>query len=1592
MSYGLGFLDRHQIARLREIAITLSFDATDLFIAALKQTGKALDSRALAQEFQLDRAGWQQVTEVSRRFLLADPALVADKRRLTQRVREHLKGGKAAARAPVARLAKTFELNIGDPVLMGKYKNSPGRIEDFGETDKGDPTMTVRKKPKKDEGQGAKKDTQIFKVRYDEEQAERDKAEKQAKEFGSDKARKEYLHEHPGVDPKDHSVSDSKPSSGKSKSDGPKAIPKATFRSKTKTAVDRVAARYMRANMHSLIIDQGGVDIGKSVPTSSLPLLFNQPFADAVEASGESETVVAWEHLADRVAAKFQKKKEVPKAKGTGTTTVYEYSDRQIADRHREKARKVEKLRGNLSKLRGQITKDLKSKDEKTRLSALAVGLINDTYERVGNEGSAKDGHFGVTGWQAKHVSFSGGKATITYVGKSGVKQTKTTSDAGLVGGLRDALKGKSGSDSVFDGVDASDVNGYLKPHGVTAKDIRGLHANREVQTRLKAIRAKGGELPSDSKKKKEKLKKEFEQALKEAAAEVGHEAATLRRQYLVPGIEDNFLRDGAVKEKLDKQGKFTRTLKRLLGKAEEAFAIFGWGEHKMKGAAIDPDDILGGGVMGYVWRQGRQWFSMGPRDRAPALLNDKFEGIRLLRHTLHVAGKVFTTPKALKGWTPMARAHEGRDALESPSRWTRVVLDADGYYRIYLRRKNGKWSPDVGGDTLEEVAEEAAYLEQSQAHEANKVWKSEGAFAGNLTLRRRVTGRTVDVALFAGSKKVGVLQALLVQRADARCAKSVAALKEARPETADMQQGVMVTWSELGAEYRGKKVGTAMYQALMAVAFKTLGPFFFMADSCGGSTSKAALRVWAALGRRYPVAGNVVAVLNKPTWDTNLKLAAGLKVFLDDERKTPAGWTRVYWPEEAIRLLKTGRVTEISLDHDLGDDDHGTGYDVVLWIEKAVTKGFSPPAIRVHSANTSARMKMEQGIAQIYKLHARFNKSARRLAARWFVEATKSPVELEDEESERLIRRNPKKKPPRNDLRRNRMEERDPDTEKPGADNDKDLSKNYKRIAGRVAGRWVRHLMARSDGKKPHEKGTVWKADSGVWVAAAPKLSDNGQLVTHTFGKDDNGEAQAIAFSKGEKFEGKDTEKGTKKKKQEGRRKQLREQRKQTRDEIKTTLAGLDLPADVMKALEAKLDGPEMLRAYRDEMKAVRADLEEHGISAELMQNVSKDPFKGLDTSDAEAVAAAVVQAKVRDALLLNPSTVGGKPLSSSPLDSEARAARAEEAMKQFRRVSPEQRKQVAEKTAQQLAAADPESPEASELNAIIDGLHAAFVLNDEPFEVSVSGAERDTSKGGLLREPLSDKLKILLKHMVRKGDAKVLFMEDSSQKYQAKGRAAVRDAMGSLDDEGLATLSEGTPWQALADTLNNSGLELADDVKEYLRSMMRDMAVNSMTTVQGCAAAIVGGKADPSTDPEVYDQTAKMLQDAVAEDVGPAIDEFLADCMAGGEAAAACMVDGSETVQRAQFRATVKAMDEMDPQPDPQDVPVAVARAIANGAPLSLLDDDTLRPEKTPEEEKREFLLHVKDPEERERIEKMTPQEFWAMKNAILDEVEAA
>lgn len=94
------------------------------------------------------------------------------------------------------------------------------------------------------------------------------------------------------------------------------------------------------------------------------------------------------------------------------------------------------------------------------------------------------------------------------------------------------------------------------------------------------------------------------------------------------------------------------------------------------------------------------------------------------------------------------------------------------------------------------------------------------------------------------------------------------------------------------------------------------------------------------------------------------------MKIYLDDIRPAPPGWQQVRWPDEAITFLKTGNVSEISLDHDLGDDARGTGYDVLSWIEEAVaTEDFDPPVMRVHTANPPARNRMLSALDSIRRL-----------------------------------------------------------------------------------------------------------------------------------------------------------------------------------------------------------------------------------------------------------------------------------------------------------------------------------------------------------------------------------------------------------------------------------------------------------------------------------------------------------------------------------------------------------------------------------------------------------------------------------------------
>lgn len=98
------------------------------------------------------------------------------------------------------------------------------------------------------------------------------------------------------------------------------------------------------------------------------------------------------------------------------------------------------------------------------------------------------------------------------------------------------------------------------------------------------------------------------------------------------------------------------------------------------------------------------------------------------------------------------------------------------------------------------------------------------------------------------------------------------------------------------------------------------------------------------------------------------------LYLWVDDVRDVPQhyagkGAVVARTAAEAITVLQQGRVTHISLDHDLGAPEAGTGYDVAVWIEKQAVEGkLRPLQWEVHSANPVGAERIRQALRQAEK------------------------------------------------------------------------------------------------------------------------------------------------------------------------------------------------------------------------------------------------------------------------------------------------------------------------------------------------------------------------------------------------------------------------------------------------------------------------------------------------------------------------------------------------------------------------------------------------------------------------------------------------
>lgn len=115
----------------------------------------------------------------------------------------------------------------------------------------------------------------------------------------------------------------------------------------------------------------------------------------------------------------------------------------------------------------------------------------------------------------------------------------------------------------------------------------------------------------------------------------------------------------------------------------------------------------------------------------------------------------------------------------------------------------------------------------------------------------------------------------------------------------------------------------------------------------------------------------------------TAFVLASFMRLWLDDLRPPwKQGWVGCEWvktAEEAIALLKTGRVEEASLDHDLivaatmGNPELGelTGYDVAKFLARN-PELYPVGGVTVHSLNQEGRRRMFVALHHACRLSSR--------------------------------------------------------------------------------------------------------------------------------------------------------------------------------------------------------------------------------------------------------------------------------------------------------------------------------------------------------------------------------------------------------------------------------------------------------------------------------------------------------------------------------------------------------------------------------------------------------------------------------------------
>jgi len=204
-----------------------------------------------------------------------------------------------------------------------------------------------------------------------------------------------------------------------------------------------------------------------------------------------------------------------------------------------------------LPNARRQIAKDLRRKNfDERKVLAICSEVMQKTLIRIGNETYKKAyGSYGLSTLKDQHFKQDGVKATLSFVGKKGVKQEIKLNDKNLIKLVKQCkdIPGQELFQFYTNGkahkaIDSGMVNNYIREVtncDFTAKDFRTWGGTLEA---LRQLACFTDQYPEMSKKKI------IVEVLDAVAAKLGNTRAVCKSSYVYPLLLDTFEKEGLSK------------------------------------------------------------------------------------------------------------------------------------------------------------------------------------------------------------------------------------------------------------------------------------------------------------------------------------------------------------------------------------------------------------------------------------------------------------------------------------------------------------------------------------------------------------------------------------------------------------------------------------------------------------------------------------------------------------------------------------------------------------------------------------------------------------------------------------------------------------------------------------------------------------------------------------------------------------------------------------------------------------------------------------------------------------------------------------